>query len=42
MCDFCKREQVTDDISEMVNIIGGGRNWNRRKLKCDGFIGILD
>lgn len=23
MCDFCKREQVTDDISEMVNIIGG-------------------
>ncbi len=27
MCNFCKREQVTDDISEMVNIIGGGRNW---------------
>lgn len=23
MCNFCKREQVTDDISEMVNIIGG-------------------
>ena len=23
MCNFCKREQVTDTISEMVNIIGG-------------------
>lgn len=42
MCDFCKREQVTDDISEMVNIIGGGRNWNRRKLRCDEPISILD
>lgn len=27
MCDFCKREQVTDDISEIVNIIGGVENW---------------
>lgn len=42
MCDFCKREQVTDDISEMVNIIGGVGIGIGEKLKCDGFISILD